>query len=137
MNKNPHNLKLVAVDMDGTFARTDYTYDIPRFKAVLSRMKAVDCQFVVASGNQYYQLRSLFPNYYDELSFVAENGAFVKDKTEVLFSADMPRKAIEVVLDLCKDYPEVKNVMCGLNSAYCERGKVSQAFFDLTNIYYH
>lgn len=41
-------------------------------------MKAVDCQFVVASGNQYYQLRSLFPNYYDELSFVAENGAFVK-----------------------------------------------------------
>lgn len=26
MNKNPHNLKLVAVDMDGTFARTDYTY---------------------------------------------------------------------------------------------------------------
>ena len=42
-------------------------------------MKAVDCQFVVASGNQYYQLRSLFPNYYDELSFVAENGAFVKD----------------------------------------------------------
>ncbi len=34
MNKNPHNLKLVAVDMDGTFARTDYTYDIPRFKAV-------------------------------------------------------------------------------------------------------
>ena len=80
MNKNPHNLKLVAVDIDGTFARTDYTYDIPRFKAVLSRMKAVDCQFVVASGNQYYQLRSLFPNYYDELSFVAENGAFVKDK---------------------------------------------------------
>ena len=137
MNKNPHNLKLVAVDMDGTFARTDYTYDIPRFKAVLSWMKAVDCQFVVASGNQYYQLRSLFPNYYDELSFVAENGAFIKDKTEVLFSADMPRKAIEVVLDLCKDYPELKNVMCGLNSAYCERGNVSQAFFDLTNIYYH
>ena len=105
------------------------------FNVVFSGMKAVDCQFVVASGNQYYQLRSLFPNYYDELSFVAENGAFVKDKTEVLFSADMPRKAIEVVLDLCKDYPEVKNVMCGLNSAYCERGKVSQAFFDLTNIY--
>lgn len=72
MNKNPYDVKLVAVDMDGTYARSDYTYDIPRFEAILDRMKEVGCQFVVASGNQYYQLRSLFPNYYNELSFAAE-----------------------------------------------------------------
>lgn len=29
------------------------------------------------------------------------------------------------------------NVLCGVNSAYCERGTVSQDFFDLTSIYYH
>ncbi|MGM0240743.1 Cof-type HAD-IIB family hydrolase [Enterococcus sp. AZ103] len=137
MNPNPHDIKLVAVDMDGTFARSDYTYDIPRFKAILARMKAVGCQFVVASGNQYYQLRSLFPDYYDELSFVAENGALVKDKKEVLFSGNIPKETILAVLELVKKYPEIKNVMCGLNSAYCERGTVSQEFFQLTNIYYH
>lgn len=27
--------------------------------------------------------------------------------------------------------------MCGLNSAYCQRGNVSEEFFALTNIYYH
>ena len=27
--------------------------------------------------------------------------------------------------------------MCGLESAYCERGKVSNEFFELTNKYYH
>lgn len=137
MNINPHNIKLVAVDMDGTFARSDYTYDIARFKAVLFRMKEAGCQFVVASGNQYYQLRSLFPGYYNELSFVAENGALVKDKEELVFSADIPKKTIMSVLELCKKYPEVKNVMCGRNSAYCERGTVSEEFFELTNIYYH
>ncbi|HCO72365.1 MAG TPA: HAD family hydrolase [Enterococcus sp.] len=137
MNANPYDIKLVAVDMDGTFMRTDYTYDVPRFKAVLARMKAVGCQFVVASGNQYYQLRAQFPGHDHELSFVAENGALVKDKETVLFAADIPRETVLVTLELCKKYPEVKNVMCGLNSAYCERGTVSDAFFELTNKYYH
>ena len=67
-----NNIKLVAVDIDGTFVRSDYTYDTLRFKRILSSMKNVGCNFVVASGNQYYQLRDLFPGYYDEVSFVAE-----------------------------------------------------------------
>ncbi len=41
-------------------------------------MKRAGCHFVVASGNQYYQLRDLFPVCDQELSFVAENGAYVK-----------------------------------------------------------
>ena len=136
MNPNPYNIKLVAVDMDGTFVRSDYTYDIPRFKAALSRMKKVGCQFVAASGNQYEQLRSHFPDYHNELSFVAENGALVKDKDQLVFAGDISREAILSVLEFCKDHPEVKNVMCGLKSAYCERGKVSEEFFDLTSVYY-
>lgn len=47
-----NQIKLVAVDIDGTFVRSDYTYDVPRFKRILSRMKDDGCQFVVASGNQ-------------------------------------------------------------------------------------
>lgn len=132
-----HNIKLVAVDIDGTFVRSDYTYDIPRFKRILSLMKHAGCHFVVASGNQYYQLRDLFPGYYDELSFVAENGAFVKDRTELVFTANMPRETIDSVIDVCREYPEIQNVLCGLDSAYCERGTVSQAFFELTGVYYH
>ena len=130
-------IKMVAVDVDGTFVRSDYTYDIPRFKRILSQMKDFGCHFVVASGNQYYQLRDLFPGYYDELSFVAENGAFVKDRKELVFTANMPKETVDFVIDVCREYPEVLNVLCGVNSAYCERGTVSQDFFDLTGIYYH
>ena len=67
------DIQLVAVDIDGTFVRSDYTYDVPRFQRILSRMKEIGCHFVVASGNQYYKLRDLFPGYDEELSFVAEN----------------------------------------------------------------
>ena len=132
-----NNIKLVAVDIDGTFVRSDYTYDTLRFKRILSSMKNAGCNFVVASGNQYYQLRDLFPGYYDELSFVAENGAFVKDKRELVFTADIPKETVDYVIDLCREYPEILNVLCGLESAYCQQGTVSQEFFELTNIYYH
>ena len=63
-----HDIKLVAVDIDGTFVRSDYTYDVPRFQRILARMKRAGCHFVVASGNQYYQLRDLFPGCDQELS---------------------------------------------------------------------
>lgn len=136
-DKMEKNIKMVAVDVDGTFVRSDYTYDVPRFKCILSVMKNAGCHFVVASGNQYYQLRDLFPGYYDELSFVAENGAFVKDRKELIFTADMPKETVDFVIDVCREYSEVQNVLCGVNSAYCQRENVSQEFFDLTGIYYH
>ncbi len=132
-----NNIKLVAVDIDGTFVRSDYTYDISRFQHILAHMKSMGCHFVIASGNQYYQLRDLFPEYYDELSFVAENGAFVKDRTEIVFTANMPKDTVDFVIDVCRQYPEIQNVLCGVKSAYCERGAVSKEFFELTNIYYH
>lgn len=131
------DIKLVAVDVDGTFVRSDYSYDVPRFQRILHKMNEAGCHFVVASGNQYYQLRDLFPGYYDELSFVAENGAFVKDQKELVFTADIPKGTVDEVIDVCREYPEIQNVVCGLNSAYCERESVDQAFFDLTKIYYH
>ena len=58
-----HDIKMVAVDIAGTFVRSDYTYDAPRFRRVFSRMQKEGCSFVVASGNQYYQLRDLFPGF--------------------------------------------------------------------------
>lgn len=131
------DIKMVAVDVDGTFVRSDYTYDVSRFQRILSHMKKSGCHFVVASGNQYYQLRDLFPGYYNELAFVAENGALVKDKEELVFAANMSKEVVDCVIDVCREYPEISNVLCGLDSAYCQRGTVNQAFFELTGIYYH
>lgn len=132
-----NSIKLVAVDIDGTFVRSDYTYDSLRFQRILARMKEAGCNFVVASGNQYYQLRDLFPGYSEELSFVAENGAFVKDRKELIFTADMPRETVHEVIDVCRDYPEILNVLCGVESAYCQKKAVSEEFFALTKNYYH
>lgn len=129
-------IKLVAVDVDGTFVRSDYSYDVERFKKLLKRMNEIGCHFVIASGNQYYQLRSLFPDYHKELTFVAENGAMVKDKTELLFNVNIEHALVEEMIDFCHQF-EIQYVLCGLHSAYCQKGKISQEFFDDMAIYYH
>ena len=59
-------IKMVAVDMDGTFLRSGRVYDKPRFRKVLRRMQAQGVRFVVASGNQYAQLHDTFAPVGDE-----------------------------------------------------------------------
>ncbi|STK73890.1 putative hydrolase [Escherichia coli] len=60
-------------DMDGTFLNDAKTYNQPHFMAQYQELKKRGIKFVVASGNQYYQLISFFPELKDEISFVAEN----------------------------------------------------------------
>ena len=53
-------VKMVAVDMDGTFLDDNKQYNRSRFLACYQQLTARDIKFVVASGNQYYQLKSFF-----------------------------------------------------------------------------
>ena len=69
------SVKVIVTDMDGTFLNDAKTYNQPRFMAQYQELKKRGIKFVVASGNQYYQLISFFPELKDEISFVAENGA--------------------------------------------------------------
>ena len=117
-------IKLIAVDMDGTFLNHHLEYDRQRFRELYKIMKENDIKFVVASGNQYYQLKSFL------------NGALVIDQQEVLFSADIPKKEVHQILNILERYPEIEMILCGLNSAYIS-SKVPDEFFKLMQLYLH
>ena len=70
-------IKVIATDMDGTFLRDDKTFDEERFKRILSVLEKEAIEFVIASGNQYRQLRLNFPAYDGQFAYVAENGAHI------------------------------------------------------------
>lgn len=132
-----NDIKLVATDIDGTFTHADHTYDLERFKRILDRMNAAGCEFVVASGSQYFTIRDLFADCADQITFISENGALIESHGERLFTQEMAEPTIQAMIDFAHHHSEIKMVMCGAQSAYCERGTVDQAFFDLTNFYYH
>lgn len=61
------SVKVIVTDMDGTFLNDAKTYNQPRFMAQYQELKKRGIKFVVASGNQYYQLISFFPELKDEI----------------------------------------------------------------------
>lgn len=128
-------IKLVAVDIDGTFMRSDYTFDVERFEKIFARMKAAGCNFVVASGNQYYQLREMFKKYRNEISLVSDNGAYIESRGELIFSADIPKETVAKVNEICRRYPKINKFLCGVKSAYCERGSVPEDWFNFMKKY--
>lgn len=87
-------IKIVAVDMDGTFLNDQMNFDRKRFSAQYAQLKDNGIKFVVASGNQYYQLISFFPDIADEIAFVAENGAYVSNENTEIFAESYPMKTV-------------------------------------------
>lgn len=53
-------IKMIAVDMDGTFLKATNEYNRQRFAKIYAEALKQDVKFVVASGNQYFQLKSFF-----------------------------------------------------------------------------
>jgi hypothetical protein len=115
---------MVAVDKDGTFLDDKKQYNRARFNACYQEMKQRGIKFVVASGNQYYQLKSFFPEIAHEIAFVAENGAWIIDCDEELFCGEFSRPDIDAVLDTLHNgnYPELRYILCGRDSAYYFEG---------------
>lgn len=131
------DIKMVAVDVDGTFIRRDYSFDVDRFRRILAHMHEVGAEFVIASGNQYWQLRDYFPGYDEELSFVAENGAYVKDHGDVVYVGTIDHDVVLATIDWIEAHPDIENVMSCESCAYAERGRMREQFFEFMRIYYH
>lgn len=109
---------MIAVDMDGTFLNSQQDYDREKFNELYQEMKRQGVRFVIASGNQYYQLKSFFPGIEDELSFVAENGAFVVSEGKEVFTGEINHNVIHEVLTILADFDQGHTILCGKNSAY-------------------
>ncbi|WNP33224.1 Cof-type HAD-IIB family hydrolase [Enterobacter kobei] len=129
-------VKVIVTDMDGTFLDDAKTYDRDRFLAQFEQLQRRGIEFVVASGNQYYQLISFFPEIQDRISFVSENGALVYEHGQQLFHGELTRHEYQIVLgELLKD-KGLNFVACGLESAYVS-DRAPDAFVELMSHHYH
>lgn len=129
-------VKLIAVDMDGTFLNDQKRYNRERFLAQYARMKAQGIRFVVASGNQYYQLASFFPDIADEISFVAENGGWVVSEGNDLFNGALSPADYRHVIQHLLTLPKVETIACGKRSGYSLKS-YDEAFKRMAAMYYH
>lgn len=130
------SVKLIAVDMDGTFLNDAKEYNRARFLRQYAQMKEQGIRFVVASGNQYYQLISFFPEIAHEIAFVAENGGWVVNAGEDVFNGELTQAQFNTVSAFLCAIPEVEVIACGKGSAYTLKA-YGEVFHDLAAKYYH
>lgn len=129
-------IKMIAVDMDGTFLDDHKKYNQARFNRLFHQMQEQNIHFVVASGNQYSQLKSFFPKHHQEISFIAENGALVVEKGEEIFSESIPIDLVRHSLELLGSLPDVAVIVCGKKSAYILDTSDEQ-FISIVRMFYH
>ena len=128
--------KLFVLDMDGTFLSDAKTYNRPRFLAQYQRMREQNIRFVVASGNQYYQLISFFPEIAHQIAFVAENGGWVVSGNEDVFNCQLPVHHFNAVVDHLQTLPNIEIIACGKRSAYT-LNRYNDALKTVAAKYYH
>lgn len=128
-------IKLFATDMDGTFLRDDMSYDEKKFFELHKKMTDKNIQWVVASGNQYFQLKSFFEKYPDTI-YVAENGAYIRDLNKVYAVHSFNEETTNTVISKLQNIPDLKILVCGVKSAYVLNSE-SKDYIDNVKNYYH
>lgn len=130
-------VKAIAVDMDGTFLNSDNDYNRERFEKLFTEMMNRNIKFIVASGNQYAQLRSFFPKYENEMTFVSENGALIFEKNKLIQKTTFNLATVRTVLQLLQTLPfPIGIVLSGVSQAYMLKSE-PEKFKSFARIYYH
>lgn len=128
-------IKAIAVDMDGTFLNHQGQYNHRYFTQILKRLQAAGIQFIVASGNPYYQLQGQFPGLSDQLAFVAENGVECVDHNHFIYCGQVVEDAIPGILKLHQSIPDSDFLLSGRHHAFVF-DDASQTFCDHIQSHY-
>ncbi len=118
-------IRLIAVDMDGTFLTSEKTFDIS-FYDLYQEMKKRDIYFCVASGNQYECLMERFEPIKDEIIYICENATKVMYKNEEIYLDILKNEDYIQALNACRDHLDWMVVVCGRHGAYIHRDYQAQ-----------
>lgn len=99
-------IKLVATDIDGTLLPNGSLRINKSVIQLIKELKNLGVIFVAASGRQLPSLKMLFEEVKDDILFIAENGALVSYKDEILYEKTMSSTlANEIVSDILRNEP--------------------------------
>lgn len=134
-----NDIKMIVVDMDGTFLRDDNTYDVARFNRQFEQLADQGIRFVAASGSQLQRLQNQFDQVRDRMDFISENGSVVYSNDEIVYSAGLTSELLQQIQAMIKEHfwlPKASTTITGLKSAYIDQIE-PQELFDLKERYYN
>lgn len=100
-------MKLIASDVDGTLVKDSSPHIYSEMPEVIRQLKEKGILFCVASGRQYYSIRSMFKEVADDIAYIAENGAHIVYEGKNLFITEMNRQYAEGIVNLYREYRDI------------------------------
>lgn len=112
-------IRLIASDLDGTLLTPEGELPEGTFRTIL-KLHNKGILFCPASGRQLTALERMFAPVWDKIAVIAENGAIVACRGEVLRCETLPRAAVQRALRALKGLPEAHALLCTPHCAYYE-----------------
>lgn len=110
-------IKFIASDLDGTLLLPDGSLPEETFP-LIEKLYEKNVYFCPASGRQYASLKKLFAPVADKIFFIAENGALVYHKDELLYRDCIPPERIPDILSVVRKIPDAHPLLCCADYAY-------------------
>lgn len=126
-------IKMVVTDMDGTLLNSNHEVS-PRFFEIFDELRKKDILFVAASGRQYNSMVDKLHSIKDDIIVIAENGALVKQKGEVLLTTPITKSEVDRILDVVQPLSNAHPVLCSQHGAFANPD--SEDFLKLLKEYY-
>ncbi|MCZ2492273.1 Cof-type HAD-IIB family hydrolase [Dellaglioa carnosa] len=129
-------VKIIAVDLDGTFLRDDKTFDEVRFNRQMVAMKNKGIHFVVASGNQVMKIKDIFKRISGDIGYVSDNGAVIYDGEEHIRSFNIDPIVYEETISYIQKISPSYGILASTDQSGYIDARESDKFVEMANLYY-
>ncbi len=112
-------IRLIACDLDGTLLTPEGKLPEGTF-GTIEKLNEAGILFCPASGRQLVALERMFAPVQDKIAVIAENGAIVACRGEVLRCISLPAETVLRALGAVKQVPGAHALLCTSDCAYYE-----------------
>ena len=114
-------IRLIASDVDGTLVPEGNAGVFnPRLFEVIKRLKEKGILFAVASGRQYSSILHIFEPLRQDIIFIADNGSFVIEKDQILFSSTFSDAVWKAIVSHVQTFPGMNIMISSEKGSYTD-----------------
>ena len=110
--------------MDGTLLNSNHEVS-KLFFSQFKKLQAKGIKFVAASGRQYHSMVSKLENIKDDVIFIAENGAVIKENDREIDITALDTSLTTHLLEIVSKIEGVHFMLCGAEKSYFEEKSIT------------
>ena len=123
--KKQMDIRVIAMDMDGTLLDPKGQLDLPRLEKILDKLDQCDIRFVIATGNEVHRMRQLLGHLADRVVLVVANGARIFENNELIQAQTWDDAMVDKALGHFKGREcQDQFVVTAMNGGFVKEGTV-------------